>query len=251
MEHRGRIPPRQGAQSIEHVLGVLEVVADRADGAEPGYVAEQLGLTASTTYRMMRALSDHGYLRRTPDSGRYVLGPTVAELGYAQQRQLTATPRVKSFLKRLHDEQGGSTYLAVMHHDDVLLVHIHESLEHPRVGDLHIGYVRNTERTSFGKLLRRNRSTEELAMRALPRDLDQGQLSELRRRIVTNDEIVYEVEEFEPGAACLAAPVRDRRGVTIGAVSLAVTPDAIEARSGELERALRRTALLVAAQLAP
>lgn len=249
MDQVGLTTPRQGSQSTERLLAVLEAVAERADGAEPAFVAERLGLSTSTTYRMLRTLLDRGYLRRHPGGSRYILGPAVSDLGFAQARQHTATPRVRAFLKQLHDEQGGAAYLAVLHHDQVLLAHIHDSPEHPRVRDLHVGYVANTQATAFGKLLLRNRSTEELAMRSLPEDLSDAAVAEMRRGLVTRDEIAYEIEEYAPGVACLAAPVRSRRGTTIGAVALSVTPREIAERQAELERAVRRTALLVSAQL--
>lgn len=47
--------------------------------------------------------------------------------------------------------------------------------------------------------------------------------------------IGVEIEEFQAGLACVAAPVRDTTGAVQAAVSVSVTPDDFARRRGGLE----------------
>lgn len=253
MEREGR----SGAQSVERVLGVLEVIAATPTGLEIGDIADALGLSPSTTYRLVSVLQRQGYVRRQPTAHRYVLGRTVGLLGIALQQQVLASPAVQRVLNTARDELQAAVYLTDFQGGEIVVSHISDSPEHPRIGQLHVGFSEANHATAFGKLMLASMEVDALddflertERRALTRqsitssgDL-RGELARVRR-----EQVAIEVEEYMPLLACIAAPVRSARGATIGAVSVSVSADDFRSRADQLARVVRRTAWHVASQL--
>ncbi|MDF1479208.1 IclR family transcriptional regulator [Leifsonia sp. H3M29-4] len=247
-----------GTQAAERLLKVLEIVGSSDDGADVASIAARLGLSLSTTYRLVGVLQRQGYLLRRSQEARYVLGRTVALLGLAVQRQVFATPEVRALLEAARDELGAPIYLTAFHADEIVVAHIADSPEHPRIGQLHTGFADASHVTAFGKLMLAAKSREELdrhfeehSLRALtPRSAtDAGTLRE-QLETVRHERIAVEVEEYMPRLACIAAPVRSAHGSTIGAVSVSVSAEDFTSRADALERVVRRTAWTVSSRLA-
>jgi DNA-binding IclR family transcriptional regulator len=252
MEQEGR----SGAQSVERVLGVLEAIAATPAGLEIGDIAHAVGVSTSTAYRLVGVLHKQGYVRRQAPSHRYVLGSTVGLLGIALQQQVLATPAVQRLLNTARDELRAPVYLTAFQGGEVVVSHIADSPEHPRIGQLHVGFAEANHATAFGKLLLASmdpgdlddalESTERRALTRHSITSTSGLRGELAR--VRREQLAIEVEEYMPLLACIAAPVRSARGSTVGAVSVSVSADEFRSRADELERVVRRTAWHVSSQ---
>lgn len=246
-----------GTQAAERLLKVLEIVGSSVDGADVASIAARLGLSLSTTYRLVGVLQRQGYLLRRNQEPRYVLGRTVALLGLAVNRQVFATPEVRALLEAARDEVRAPVYLTAFHADEIVVAHIADSPAHPRIGQLHTGFAEASHVTAFGKLMLAAKSREELdrhleehSLRALTArsPTDAATLRE-QLETVRHERIAVEVEEYMPRLACIAAPVRSAHGATIGAVSVSVSADDFTSRADALERVVRRTAWTVSSQL--
>ena len=246
-----------GTQAVERMLKVLEVVGSTADGAEVASIAAALGLSQSTTYRLVGVLQRQGYLLRRSQEPRYVLGRADALLGLAANRQILATPEVRAVLEAARDEVRAPVYLTAFHADEIVVAHIADSPAHPRIGQLHVGFADASHVTAFGKLMLAAKSREDL-----DRYLQENSLPALTTRSTTgvallrekldtvrHERIAVEVEEYMPRLACIAAPVRSAHGHTIGAVSVSVSAEDFASRADSLERVIRRTAWTVSSRL--
>ncbi|MEV8249831.1 IclR family transcriptional regulator [Microbacterium sp. NPDC076768] len=247
-----------GTQAVERLLKVLEVVGDSAHGAEVSTIAAALGLSQSTTYRLVGVLQRQGYLLKRSQEPRYVLGRAVTVLGMAANRQLLAMPAVCAVLAATHDEILAPVYLTAFHVDEIVVAHIADSAEHPRISQLHVGFADAAHVTAFGKLMLAEKSRKQLdhyldehPMTPLTHH-SPSSTSTLRDQLeqVRDNRIAVEVEEYMSRLACIAAPVRSARGHTIGAISVSVSADDFGSRADILERAVRRTALTVSSRLA-
>ncbi|GHF22724.1 IclR family transcriptional regulator [Pseudolysinimonas yzui] len=252
MEQEGR----SGAQSVERVLGVLEAIAASPAGLEIGDIADVVGVSTSTAYRLVGVLHRQGYVRRQAPGHRYLLGSTVGLLGIALQQQVLATPAVQRLLNAARDELRAPVYLTAFQGGEVVVSHISDSPEHPRIGQLHVGFAEANHATAFGKLMLASmdpgdlddalESTERRALTRHSITSTSGLRGELAR--VRREQLAIEVEEYMPLLACIAAPVRSARGSTVGAVSVSVSADEFRSRADELERVVRRTAWHVSSQ---
>ena len=245
-----------GIQSADRALRMLEAIGASRSGSTANEIAAGLDLTLSTTYRLLKTLQRQEYIVRQPGDHRYVLGRTVDRLGRALRDQLVATPQVRAILRSVHDAARAPAYLTVFRGDDIAVAHIEDSPEHPRIGQLHVGFAEASHTTAFGKLMLADKDDASLARflerhppRALtPRSLTDvaalaAQLEEIRAQ-----QLAVEVEEYTALLACIAAPVRSASGRVIGAVSVSVSAGDFSRRARDLERAVRRGAWQVAAR---
>lgn len=245
-----------GIQSAERVLRMLELVGRAPEGLTAAEIAAGLELGQSTAYRLLGTLSDAGYLTRTT-TRRYILGRTVDQLGRALQHQLVADDGVRTVLRGMHDELRLPAYLTIFRGDDIAVAHIEDSPDHPRIGQLHVGFSEAAHTTAFGKLMLASRDDTAVARfferhpparftAATVTDVDKlsAQLDEVRAQ-----QLAVEIDEYMPKLACIAAPVRSRTGRTVGAVSVSTATDDFASRAHDLERVVRRGAWHVASSL--
>jgi DNA-binding IclR family transcriptional regulator len=238
-----------GIQSAERALRILELVGAAPTGLTAAEIAERLGLGQSTTYRLLATLQHEDYLARQPGEHRYILGRSVDELGRALQVQLVATDPVRAVLRALHDAVHAPAYLTVFRGD---------SPEHPRIGQLHVGFAEASHTTAFGKLMLASRDDAAVARFLERRGAARLTASSITDAAVLRDQLdevraqqlAVEVEEYLPKLACIAAPVRSPAGRVVGAVSVSVSAKDLPSRAWELERAVRRGAWQVSARVA-
>jgi len=245
-----------GIRSADRVLQILDEIGSSAEGLTAAQLATRLGLSTATTYRLLATLVAHDYLARGDDA-RYVLGRTVDGLGRAVRAQLVVTPEVRGILREMHDSAAAPAYLTVFRGDDIAVAHIADSREHPRIGQLHVGFAEAAHVTAFGKLMLAARDDD-----GVRRYLERHGAPAVSTKSVTSErglleqlddvralQIAVEVEEYMPKLACIAAPVRSNSGRTIGAVSLSTTAEDFASRAHELERIVRRGAWHVSSSL--
>ncbi|HAM27868.1 MAG TPA: IclR family transcriptional regulator [Microbacteriaceae bacterium] len=252
-----QLPEGSGIQSAERVLAILGEIGAAPSGATAHELAGRLGLTLSTTYRLLKTLERQDFVSRQAIDHRYILGRTVDTLGRALRYQLVATESVRATLRTVHDAVHAPAYLTVFRGEDIAVAHIEDSPEHPRIGQLHVGFAEASHATAFGKLMLAAMDDASLARfleRHNPRALTTHSATDaakLREQLdeVRAQQIAVEVEEYTPLLACIAAPVRARGGKVIGAVSVSVSAADFSRRSGELEKAVRRGAWHVSAQV--
>lgn len=250
--------PRDGAgiRSADRTLQILDAVGASAEGLTAAELGDRLELSPATVYRLLSTLQTHDYVARTAES-RYILGRAVDDLGRAVRAQLVATPAVRDILAKMRDAARAPAYLTVFRGDDIAVAHVAESAEHPRIGQLHVGFAEAAHVTAFGKIMLAEKDDA-----GLRRYLDRHGAAAISRHSVTSEEglraqldevralqVAVEVEEYMPKLACIAAPVRSRTGRTVGAVSVSLGADEFSSRAHELERLVRRGAWHVASSL--
>ncbi|MEU8819452.1 IclR family transcriptional regulator C-terminal domain-containing protein [Actinoplanes sp. NPDC048796] len=111
-------------------------------------------------------------------------------------------------------EARAAAYYAALRDEEMIVAHVEECPEHPRINPLGVGFRQVPHATAFGKLM--------LAM--LPGLLDGVRLpgvtsstvterSVLDRQLrqVTGTGLALEVDEFQAGLSCMAAPGTPRR----------------------------------------
>lgn len=210
------VPQSRGlVGSARRALRVLEVVAAQGDGVSAKAVARKSGYTLSTTYHLLNTLVHDGYLVRLGHGRGFGLGYKLGPLFDRLCTQLDVDRLVRDELSALHQRVGAAVYYTVLRDSDVVVAAVADSPEHPRAQPVDFGFDEAAHATAYGKVLlaalpaRRRR--EYLAGAGMPRlterttvrlrDLDR-ELEQVRHRGWAQD-----VEEFQPGLACVSAPV--------------------------------------------
>ncbi|WP_432564923.1 IclR family transcriptional regulator [Kineococcus sp. SYSU DK003] len=236
--------------TVEKTLAVLEVVAERG-GASAKEVSEVLGFPLPTTYRLLQVLVGLDYLVHLRAEKRFELGYKLDGLGVSLHRQVGIPPTVRQEICRLHESVGAAAYFAVYRGADVVVAHVADSPQHPRITPMNFGFHEAAHATAFGKILLAGMSAQHAdeyldahgTTRLTPTTITSRAALAAHLAEVSRRGIAWERGEFVPGAACAAVAVHDPAGSVVGAVAIStVDRDVNRRRAAELERALRDSA---------
>lgn len=243
---------RGGVQSVERAFSLLEVAAANGGEMSVSQLAEQLGLPAPTTHRIIRTLVDLGYMRQEA-SRHYVLGPRLMHLGEAATRALDMFCRPQ--LRKLVEEVGESANLAMLDGDQIVYVAQEQSERSMRMFT-EVGRRVDPHCTAVGKAILAH--MPENAVRGLlsrtgmqaetEHTLTDPEAFLARLAMVRDYGFALDEEEQEVGVRCVAVRVPDtpqRLAVSISGPATRMT----EAVVGGAAAALRVAARDLAAQL--
>jgi DNA-binding IclR family transcriptional regulator len=204
-----------GVGVLDKSVAVLDAAAAGPVGL--GDLVGATGLPRATAHRLAVALEAHRLLVRDPE-GRWVPGPRLAELARSAPDPLLAA--AGPVLARLRDRSGESAQLYQRDGDERVCVAAAERTTGLRTA-VAVGSRLTMTAGSAAQVLAAWAEDE------LPADARFGPrtLAEVRRR-----GWAYSVAQREAGVASVSAPVRDRAGEVVAAISV----------SGPVERLSRR-----------
>lgn len=218
--------PRSGTQSIERAVALLEFLGASPHSLGLSEIARAVGLTPSTTHRLLRALVLAGYVEQEPTTEQYRLGLGIAVLG---QRALEHAGYhvAKPVLDELSARTGESVSLGIRRVNEVVVIEQATSSS-PLRFDHATGTEIAMHASAMGKVLLANaaRSIERevAALATFDRFTDRtitapeaviAELAAIRARgWATN------VEERHVGVCGIAAPVLARSGIAHAAIGV-------------------------------
>jgi DNA-binding IclR family transcriptional regulator len=210
-----------GVQSVDRAISVLEILARRGE-AGVSEVASEIDVHKSTAFRLLGALEGRGLVEQAGDRGKYRLGVGLIPLAGAVSDRLDVTRQGRRVCKRLAAELGETVNVAVLQERWAVNV---DQARGPSTVSTHnwVGQLTPLHCTSSGKILLAHADTGD----ALP------ELRQFTARTVTDPEtlraelarvretgVARVCEEYEVGLNAVAAPVRDRFGAVVAAVSV-------------------------------
>jgi DNA-binding IclR family transcriptional regulator len=230
---------------VEAVVRALDLLEAFQGGEELTLteISQRVGLTKSRVFRLLHSLAARGYVERSADGIRYTLGVKLIERAACVRRDLRqlALP----FMQRLHAQFNETVNLAILDRGDVLYIEMLESSQPFRMAAA-VGTRSPWHSTALGKAIVAHVPEEEL--RSL---LQKDRLVKLTERTITDPgKLRQELErvrrqgyavddgETEPGAACLGAPIFNREGRPIAALSLSGPAERILTNRREIATAL-------------
>jgi IclR family transcriptional regulator, pca regulon regulatory protein len=219
------------SQSLERGLAILGCFTPRRPVLGIAEIADDLGMSRSTTHRYVITLVALGYLEQGA-SRKYRLGLRVTDLGMSALNSTGLREHAHPYLEELRQRTSYTTNLSVLDGADVLYV---DRVRSYRRGqnqidlNLHTGSRLPAYCTAMGKLLLANLPEPEqreliastkLAKRG-PNTITvkkalREELDEVRMAAFAVDD-----EELAPGVYAIAAPVRNEARDVVAAVNLA------------------------------
>jgi IclR family transcriptional regulator, KDG regulon repressor len=232
--------------AVVRALDILELFLSGEDRSIPEITAT-LGLPKTTVHELVNTLVTRAYLVPHPDKPhRYRLGLPLFRLGsvFAEQVDLAREGRVVS--EQVATSSQETVHVAVLDGTDVLYVAKADSVHAVRLVSA-VGRKLPAHCTAVGKMLLASLPAEEFAARyrkgvtlaaMTPRSITSVADLRLHLREVADRGLAYEYCESNEAAACVAAPVRDRSGGVVAAMSISVpTPrwnEQVGAKLGQL-----------------
>jgi DNA-binding IclR family transcriptional regulator len=228
---------RSGVGVIDKAVAILEATTDGASLAE---LVERSGIPRATAHRLAQALEVHGLLNRDAD-GRWRPGPRLGELAATAPDPLARlAPHV---LAALRDATGESAQLYRRRGTERVCVGAAER-SHGLRDTVPVGAALTMAAGSAAQVLLAWEPPPEVLPLLPKARFSARTLAEVRKRGWAQS-----VAEREPGVASVSAPVRDRSGRVIAAISVSGPIDRLGRRPGErlarhvLQAALRLSRL--------
>lgn len=120
-QQQSTTPATPGTIAVHRALAVLRCFEDGERSKRLSDFSRTLGLSPSTTHRILSVLVSDGFLARDEDTERYRLGRTVVLLGQIGARD-AQLDHVQSVLQDLTRATGESTAIAVRDGHDALVI---------------------------------------------------------------------------------------------------------------------------------
>lgn len=190
-------------------------------------MARELGIPRSTVHRLAQVLETMGFLQRTNGGRDYTLGPAVLTIGFEYLGSLDVVGLAEPVLMRLRDDTSYSAHLVTRNGTEIVYLSRYPGRS-TISSSISVGATLPAHATVIGRVLLTDLSPADLRALypgpALERHTDQtpttpakleAMLAEDRRR-----GYVAATSFFEPGLTTVAAPVRDRSGRIIAAISI-------------------------------
>jgi DNA-binding IclR family transcriptional regulator len=221
-------------------------------------LSRRLSLQKSTAHTIVLTLKSAGYLRCDDKTGRYRVDRTFLEVADMMMKQPDLHDEdIRCELPRVTEQTGLSAHCAVLENGQAVYV---GKVETPGMIKLATWVGRRMEAhcTAVGKAMLSYLPSEELAafleQRRLPRHTENTIHSQeaLRQELknIRSRRHSYEDEEFGLGMGCVGAPVFNREGKAIAAVSASGTTRQIhEQNIDKIQRIVRDAARTISRNL--
>ncbi len=224
--------PRSGkhtVQSVERTFDVLEALATERRPVAISELSQRLGLHISTVHRLLATLIERGYARQDERSGRYSIGGRLLELASGLTEQVDVRMEARPMLERLAAQVGETANLSVRSGDSLVYIDQVQTNRLVRMftrvgssaplyctgsGKLFLAFSENYERDLNRYLLENRLEPRTPGTLTTPQALRE----ELRR--IRERGYSFDNEEMEEGVVCVAAPVFDRQGQLLAAISV-------------------------------
>jgi IclR family pca regulon transcriptional regulator len=220
------------SQSLERGLAILGCFTPSRPVLGVSDIADDLGMSRSTTHRYVITLVALGYLEQGA-SRKYRLGLRVTDLGMAALNATGLREHARPYLEELRSRTSHAAGLGVLDGHEVVFVDHLQSYRR-RSGaerEVHPGSRLPAHSTAIGKLL----------LATLPEDMRRKVISEislpklgpktittkkrLKQELETIRELAFAVcdEELAPRLYVIAAPIRNESREVVAAASLAAS----------------------------
>ncbi|MGO9960663.1 MAG: IclR family transcriptional regulator [Solirubrobacteraceae bacterium] len=244
-------------QSIERAAAILRLLSGRTRRLGVVDLAGELGLPKGTVHGLLRTLQHVGFVEQDADSGKYQLGAALLHMGSSYLDGNELRTRALNWSDSLATRSGEAVRIGILHETQVLIVH-HVFRPDDSLQTLEVGTLLPAHATAVGKVLLAH--NPYLAAELLKDGLqaytaatitDPERLERELRRVRAQG-WAADIGELVPGQVAYAAPIVDRRGLTVGAMGIFGPPERLLAARqprGELLVMVREGARSVSREL--
>ncbi len=212
-------------QSIERAAAILRLLAARSGRLGLVEISASLDLAKGTVHGILRTLQSVGFVEQDPTSGKYQLGAALLHLGssYLDVNELRA--RALNWSDALAARTGEAVRVGTSMDSRVLIVH-HVFRPDESLQTLEVGNLLPAHACALGKVLLAYGPAPTRAQASQPLEgftrvtvVDRRALTQELGR-VREQGWSQEVEEWQPGEAAVAAPIRAYGGLAVGAIEV-------------------------------
>jgi DNA-binding IclR family transcriptional regulator len=244
-------------QSIERAAAILRLLSGRTRRLGVVDLAGELGLPKGTVHGLLRTLQHVGFVEQDEETGKYQLGAALLHMGSSYLDGNELRTRALNWSDSLAARTHESVRIGTLHEGQVLIVH-HVFRPDDSMQTLDVGALLPAHASALGKILLADHPyvAGELARNGLeaftPATITEPETLERELERVRKRGWAADIGELVNGEVSCAAPILDRRGVTVGAMGVSGPPDRLlVARQprGDLVAFVREAARAVSREL--
>ena len=237
-----------GTQSLLRGLQLMELLSHYANGCPLARLAEEAGMSKSTTHRLLQGLQSAGYVTAAPTHGSYRLTTKCVAIGQRALSSLNIIHVADEHLQALNIETSETVNLSSLEGDHAIMLYKLDPTRGMIRTRAYVGQQISLYCSAMGKLFLAHHfkdkiadywaaHTDEIATLTKHTITD---LQAMKRELATIEAAGYALdrEENEIGICCVAAPIFDVTGNMRYAVSVALTTAKL-AQAGEKALAAR------------
>ena len=218
----------QSVPAVEKVFAILEVLARSQAGLTLRELAHECNVPKSTVHCIVITLERCGYLHRNQRTSRYLFGRKLFSLANQTLGGLELKEQVEPEMRALARYTRLSVHLGINEFDEAVIVSKISFPHHGKSVGSWIGKRMELHCTALGKALISSWSEADLARLARERTLSRHNdntifsLKRLQQELSNVRSLGYAVDDEEDvlGCRCVGAPVHDRDGNVVAALSV-------------------------------
>jgi DNA-binding IclR family transcriptional regulator len=214
--------------AVERALIILKYVASSHEGLGVREIAKKFGYSPSVVQKILQALAAHDFVLQESDSLVYQLGPAALQVGLSGLSRMEIRKVTKPFLQKLAEKSGETALLGIKTNEGV--IYIEKSLSPNAIRmDPPIGAFRPFNSTAIGKCMLAGKPDDEIEKLFSEKYF----VKSTRHSLFTLEEIKQEIqnvrekgfaldrEEYEEGAMCVGAPIKNFENQIVAAIAIA------------------------------
>jgi IclR family KDG regulon transcriptional repressor len=214
--------------AVERALIILKHVASSHEGLGVREIAKKFGYSPSVAQKILQALVAHDFVLQDSNSQVYQLGPAALQVGLSGLSGMEIRKVTKPFLQKLAEKSGETALLGVKTNEGV--IYIEKSLSPNAIRmDPPIGAFRPFNSTAIGKCMLAGKSDEEIEklfkgnyfVKSTLHSLVDPEEIKKEIQIVREKGYALDREEYEEGAMCVGAPIKNFENHIIAAIAIA------------------------------
>ncbi|MBF4692196.1 IclR family transcriptional regulator [Fusibacter ferrireducens] len=238
-------------QSVDNALMIVDMISE--EGTELGIseISRRTNLGKSTVHRLLSTLGSRGYVIQNSDTGKYKLGIKFVNIAAGILNNQNIIKECRPYLEELSFITGETIHLSFYNNGEITFVDKIKG-KNPSVMGSVIGSVKSAYTTSMGKVF-----LAYLSEQALHDYLENVVLRPYTPYTITNIEELKEniekvraqgygedQQEAEEGLVCIAAPIFDRGGEVISAISVSGAASRINENKAHIVEQVKKYAAI-------
>lgn len=235
--------------SVSNTLDILDLLS-KYDELGVAEISNELNMGRASVFRMLYTLEKKDYVHKTSNA-KYKLGVKFAHYGSIVLERQNYVSIAKPYLQKLRDLHNKTTHFAILDEDNFNIIFMEKEMSKSTIQmTSKIGSKMPAYCTGTGKVLLASRLDEDFEKIVQTYSLekltdstitDTSKLIE-ELKIIQKQGYSEDSEESEFGLVCLAAPVKDIAGKTVGAVSMSGAAAQMRANKDTYIESVKETA---------
>lgn len=234
--------------SLYNALKILDLLSEH-DELGVTEISKTLDIGKASVFKMLYTFEKKKYVTKTQNS-KYKLGVRFVDYGSIILERQNILELAKPFIQTLRDEHNETTHLGVLGEDLNIVFMLKEASTASIQMASRVGSIMPFYATASGKVLVAHNLDEETKNKISSYDFTQFTKNTITDYEELNDQFKQikeqgygeDLEEYELGLTCYAAPVKDASGNAVAAISVSGPTRRMERNKEQLIESLKKTA---------